>query len=124
MAVAILMFLPENANGWEQEDFSKSQIQNQKQGSLAKGIALIEDNFHVAKHCAISKVCVQSRGLGILICETCSCSTSDLGCVFMRVIMLLTPQFPFLSSGKKIAEVILGLRSLKHYFWKALRKFP
>lgn len=38
--------------------------------------------------------------------------------------MLLTPQFPFLSSGKKIAKVILGLRSLKHYFWKALRKFP
>lgn len=69
--------------GWEQEDFSKSQIQNEKQGSLAKGIALIENNFHVAKHCVISKVCVQSRGLGILICETCSCSTSDLGCVFM-----------------------------------------
>lgn len=80
---AILMFLPENANGWGQEDFSKSQIHNEKQGSLAKGTALIENNFHVAKHCVISKVCVQSRGLGILICETCSCSTSDLGCVFM-----------------------------------------
>lgn len=62
MAVAILMFLPENANGWEQEDFSKSQIQNEKQGSLAKGIALIENNFHVAKHCAVLRFVFKAEG--------------------------------------------------------------
>ena len=110
------MFLPEAAKSWGQEDFRKSQRRDGKLGSLAKGIALIEHNFDVAKHCVTSKPCVQSRGLGILIRELCSCSTSSLGCVFRRAIVLLTPQFPFLQSGKERAKVIAGLRSLKHYF--------
>lgn len=96
--------------------------QGGKLGSLAKGFALIENNFHVAKHCVISKPCVQSGGLGILICELCSCSTSSSGCVFMRMIMMLTPQFPFLQSGRKRAKVFAGLRISKHYFLESSYK--
>lgn len=55
----------------------------EKLGSLAKEVALIENNFPLAKHCVISKPCVRSGGLGILIRELCSCSTSSLGCVFV-----------------------------------------